>query len=231
MKNILLFLFGLFYGVQSFAQDSNPDLFRTWYVTEVQSNFITWDVIDITPRISPTLVLTETFNFSGEAACNIYTGTLSYDSTTNYFEILSFVRTNNTCNEQTHTNFEAEFFNFFIVGHSFSPWVDNESNGEQSLYTISPWYPLINGKNTALGVNEYSASRVTVYPNPVTDRLFITTENAQMIKIEVYSISGKKVFENLKFENSVDVSSLSKGIYFLEIISEEGRDIRKFIKG
>lgn len=46
----------------------------------------------------------------------------------------------------------------------------------------------------------------------------------------IFSMSGKKVLEVSNIENSINVSLLSNGIYFLKIISSEGRDFQKFIK-
>ena len=190
----------------------------------------TWLVSDITPRIDPTLTFEEALSFYGEAACNTYSGTLSYDSSNNYFEILSFERTNNDCNIESHNQFEGLFFEFFIVGHSFSPWVVIEGNGEQTLYTIGPYYPLIDGKNTPLGVNEYAALEVTMYPNPVTEKLHIELENHQIDRLKFYTMNGQVVLTEKNNTNSVDVSGLSDGVYFLEITSEEGKSIQKFIK-
>jgi hypothetical protein len=230
MKNKLLLFVVVLISAQSFAQNPDPELFKTWYITEVVDDFGAWMVTDFTPRINPTLTLTETYSFSGEAACNTYSGTLSYDNSNNYFEILSFERTNDDCNIKSHNLFEGIFFEFFIVGHSFSPWVEDEGNGEQTFWTISPWYPLLNGKNMPLGVNEYAASNVIIYPNPVSNTLFVTSETPQIERLTIFSVSGQVVFFEENDTNSVDVSGLSEGVYFLEITSEKEKSIQKFIK-
>ena len=108
MKNILFLLISLFCGLESFAQD--PELFKTWYLSEVFNDLNTVFVQNISPRINPTLTISETLSFTGEAACNTFSGTMSYDSATSRLEMLSFESTNNTCTEQAHVNFEIAFF-------------------------------------------------------------------------------------------------------------------------
>ena len=230
MKNILLFLIGAFTCFETFAQNPDPELFKTWYLSEIVSDFNSWLVADVSPRIDPTLTFTETLTFYGEAACNSYSGTLSYDSSSNWFEVISFERSFNTCNIQAHTDFEINFFEFFWVGKAFNPGVSNETNGMQTLYTLSPWYPVFVLKNNPLSVSENNKLKATIYPNPVSEELFIASEGITIEKIKIYSISGSQIIEASLNLNSIDVSNLSEGLYFLQIFSSEGNRVQKFIK-
>jgi hypothetical protein len=47
---------------------------------------------------------------------------------------------------------------------------------------------------------------------------------------EVYDISGKLMLSELQNTNQLDISYLSKGMYFIELTTEEGSMVRKFIK-
>ena len=118
---------------------------------------------------------------------------------------------------------------FFEVGRSFNAFVSIETNGQQTLATIGPWYPQLVLKNFVLDDAENDELKIAVYPNPVTETLIITSEGIPIEKIRVYSISGQIIlaFENV--QNSIDVSSLSEGLYFLEIFSSEGKSIQKII--
>ena len=215
-------------NLQGFAQD--PELFKTWYLRELFGDFNSIVVDDISPPINPTLTIAGTLAYSGEAACNTLTGTMSYDSATNRFEILSFERTLLTCSEQAHEIFEAEYFMFFEVGRYFNAFVSIETNGEQTLATNGPWFPHLVLKNYLLDVPENDELNITVYPNPVTETLFISSEGITIEKIKVYSISGQIILSSENVQNSIDVSGLSEGLYFLEIFSSEGKSILKFIK-
>ncbi len=228
MKNILLFFIVLFCGFQSFAQD--PELYKTWYLREVFSDLSTIVVQDISPPINPTLTISETLSFSGVAACNSFSGTMTYDINTNRLEMLSFESTNNNCTDQAHEIFESEFFMFFEVGKSFQAFVSNETNGQQTLATIGPWYPHLVLKNYMLDIAEKLKLKIAMYPNPVSEKLFIASEGIAIEKIKVYSVGGKQVIETSVSENCIDVSNLSEGLYFIEISSLEGKSVQKFIK-
>jgi len=80
-------------------------------------------------------------------------------------------------------------------------------------------------------VDDFSADVFSVYPNPVSNTLFISSENTLIKSLSVYSVLGEKVIKvNTNEFNSLDVSSLSEGLYFLKITTSEGKSIQKFIK-
>jgi hypothetical protein len=93
--------------------------------------------------------------------------------------------------------------------------------------------------NTTLSVEEGSALNiidetlvdVSIYPNPVEAVLTIETSADLTNKIAtVFDMSGKKVLNQKLTTNTLEVSSLESGLYFLRLESE-GRSIkRKFIK-
>ncbi len=225
----LLPLFIIMISLKGFGQD--PELFKTWYLTD-------WftdpggnpHVIDIEPRISPTLILEESLSFSGEAACNTFNGTLSYDSSNSWFEVLTFNKTDNTCEHDSHTLFETTYFSFFEEVQSFQAWVENQSDGSQTMHTLAPSYPVPNFSNMPLSITENNFEKITLYPNPVLEKLWISNNNYQIDQIKVISISGKTLLEQLSVNNSIDVSSLPQGIYFLEISTGKEISVLRFIK-
>ncbi|MGV6828298.1 MAG: FG-GAP-like repeat-containing protein [Flavobacteriales bacterium] len=83
----------------------------------------------------------------------------------------------------------------------------------------------------ALGLKDISSlDKIKIYPNPTTDVLSISSENTVVKSLSVYSITGKKIVKQIVKTNSIDVSDLSNGMYFLEVISEKGKSYHKFIK-
>lgn len=67
------------------------------------------------------------------------------------------------------------------------------------------------------------------YPNPVSETLFISTQ--QSSQLYIYDISGRIVFsEMLHVDGPIDVSAFENGVYLLTIISEGKRVVKKFIK-
>lgn len=72
---------------------------------------------------------------------------------------------------------------------------------------------------------------VSTYPNPVKNQLYIENETSGQIKIQIYDITGNILIETIsKGNKTIDMSTVSAGIYFIEI-SKEGKQYRKkFIK-
>lgn len=75
-----------------------------------------------------------------------------------------------------------------------------------------------------------------IYPNPFTSKIFVSCKenNAKHVTFKLKNILGEIVF--YKFENilsdeySIDLTTLSKGIYFLEILVNGERAIKKIVK-
>lgn len=231
MNKILLLFISLLCAFQGFAQDPDPELFKTWHLHVLGLDLINLVVEDVSPPIYPTLTITETLSFYGESACNTFSGTMSYDGVTELFEIVSFDRTNNTCIEPAHENFDVLYLEFFEVGRpAFYAYVYDNGNGEQCVDTIGPWYPLLGLKNFPLAVPENDVLNIAVYPNPVAETLFIASEGISIEKKTIFSIQGKLVLSEMNASKTIDVSNLSKGLYFIEISSLEGKSVQKFIR-
>jgi pimeloyl-ACP methyl ester carboxylesterase len=70
---------------------------------------------------------------------------------------------------------------------------------------------------------------IHIYPNPVYDVVFI---NSQYIikEISIYNINGQSM-ENKIVENKINVSNLTKGVYFLKLTDQTGKNhTSKFVK-
>ncbi len=89
-----------------------------------------------------------------------------------------------------------------------------------------------NGNDTTSLVSN-NESRFVIYPNPVNDRLYIEAEN-EIEEVAVYDVYGRvqnlRNSETQKLRNSIDVSNLKSGIYFVEVKTKEGNIVRRIIK-
>lgn len=79
-------------------------------------------------------------------------------------------------------------------------------------------------------------SNTAVYPNPVINKLSVRNLNPKNSEVSVYNLLGEKVIELIaepamkQNESVYDVSSLSPGIYYIEIRSAENTFRAKFVK-
>lgn len=82
---------------------------------------------------------------------------------------------------------------------------------------------------SALGVAEHVKNSLMIYPNPVTDRLYIS--EMEILSAVVYDINGRKY--TLPFDRqtkSIDVTKLSAGVYIVTTETESGKQNTRFIK-
>jgi hypothetical protein len=80
------------------------------------------------------------------------------------------------------------------------------------------------------GIGETGISqRIRIFPVPATTQLFIESE-LNMRSFEILDIAGRIVLQMPAdgFEQTIDISTLSDGIYFLSITTSEGKAIKRF---
>lgn len=85
----------------------------------------------------------------------------------------------------------------------------------------------------SLSIKKVEDTRVKVYPNPVEDKLHVELINKQFnYSVRIIDLLGSLVFEkkNYIFNYTIDVSFLKKGMYIVEIISDEKLTTLKIIK-
>lgn len=82
------------------------------------------------------------------------------------------------------------------------------------------------------GLKTNSLVKYSVFPNPTESLLTFQTNQEDIIKsISVTDISGKTILNITNIQrNTLDVSSLENGVYFLRIFSADGLGIVKFVK-
>ena len=83
-----------------------------------------------------------------------------------------------------------------------------------------------------ISINEsFRIKEIKIFPNPATS--FITININEGIAIEeatIYNHLGQKALEAVPANNTVDVSGLKAGIYFIEVATKEWRGRTKIIK-
>lgn len=84
--------------------------------------------------------------------------------------------------------------------------------------------------NCSLGIDDFGTEvSVSVYPNPATSQLGISSKMV-IASITLVDITGKEIARPELNNNSIDISYLNKGLYFLQIETPSGSVVEKFVK-
>ncbi|POR20748.1 hypothetical protein BWK58_13605 [Flavobacterium columnare] len=74
-----------------------------------------------------------------------------------------------------------------------------------------------------------------IFPNPSNGKFAITLSTDQEVKIQIYDLGGRNVFEKKyevngsEFNNEIDLSNISSGVYILNIESKNKKESRRII--
>ncbi len=131
----------------------------------------------------------------------------------------------------TFTLVDAEWNGIDVGDYATPTFVDIDRNGYLDMF-VGNFRGGLNAWSTSIYVgNEVTSNQeiprmnnLRIYPNPVKDELLYDI-NDEVTKTIIYDIMGRKMNHD-----SEDVSSLSKGIYILEIHTPKKVHIGKFIK-
>lgn len=95
---------------------------------------------------------------------------------------------------------------------------------------------VVTGSNPTGIANQTEVKGFSLYPNPANDRLYFSFEdaNSQVYYIRINNMLGKTIYmlPRPQLQNGIDISSLAKGIYFVQLTDEKTKvtTTRKFIK-
>lgn len=90
---------------------------------------------------------------------------------------------------------------------------------------------LYNMANPTTAINDLTASNnIDIYPNPTSNQLTVTDNQLSINKIEIIDVAGKAIKLITQYTNTINVSELQNGIYFVKFYTDENTIIRKFSK-
>ena len=97
--------------------------------------------------------------------------------------------------------------------------------GGNSVNRVAKW-------NNVAGVEDnFESNSFYVYPNPATNELIIENGELKIENVELYNSIGEKVFSQPQTTNhklqTVEVSQLSPGIYFITLTDQAGNKVTK----
>ncbi|GGE01844.1 hypothetical protein GCM10011312_26540 [Planktosalinus lacus] len=227
MKNLLL-LFLILISSLGYAQEPNPELFQTWYLNFVQSSDLgtPYEVSEIEPSITPNLIILEDYTFSGDGACNTFSGIFEFPNAET-IQSSNFSNSNDDCDTEEHNFFENEYFSFMQDGGFYE--ITQEGSG--LVLTISnAIFGQAVFRNFTLSTNDFDLNSIQIYPSPSSDLIFVQSKNIDIDKIEIINSIGqlsKTIISNFR---SFDISDLPVGVYLIKIYTQNGILNKKIVK-
>ncbi|MBK5212228.1 MAG: T9SS type A sorting domain-containing protein [Flavobacteriaceae bacterium] len=222
-----------------FAQD--PQLFEnTWYL----HNLVISGQNHIPPNNSevPFVPLYFFENANDDFltyVCNNFAGKLAYQSNES-FTIQEYSLMLLFYNLEENTTFEGKYLSFFFDATTQETYTEPFQyniivNGSEKTLTIEN----VNGDqaiygNQILSNENVETSHFFIHPNPVKDKLVLSSNETNSLKLKIFNITGKLLSTQTvepEKQTSIDVSNFTNGIYFLNIENENGKaEVKKFIK-
>ena len=94
---------------------------------------------------------------------------------------------------------------------------------------INTQHIFVEGEN--LGGSDFEFDQINLYPNPATSVLNFSKNNIEGTSVRVIDSNGKIILNTtISSNNSINVESLSSGIYFVQLEVESKKVSHKFIK-
>jgi len=130
------------------------------------------------------------------------------------------------CNNNAIDNLKLDYMpslDTVWVWESFPTGVEVDTTGSPNVIFVK----CITG-----GIRDYKHPALSIFPNPVNDRLTVESNIPGIQIIEITSLNGQVLFST-KMEGSshqIDLSSFQKGLYLITIRSRDYTRTEKFIK-
>ena len=118
--------------------------------------------------------------------------------------------------------------NTFFVTASLSENTNYMVKSANNCYNFDQ-NPVFNYQKTA--VNSLNEKGFKLYPNPASDIITIIQDGKGKAHLKISDLGGRltEIYELYEPEVQIDISDLSKGVYFFDLINEEGRTVRMVV--
>lgn len=141
---------------------------------------------------------------------------------------------NATTGDNTVDNVEQIVINAPVAGRTYRVQVSNKGNlvNDSGASSSQNYALIITGiDSSSLATNEVNADKlVTVYPTKTSDIITILIPKGGK-SIEIFDLTGKSILKTAtKSFQTIDVSNLAKGVYIVNVKTENGIVSNKIIK-
>jgi len=163
------------------------------------------------------------------AATGFFNGDIAYVPGTTG----TYVTTGTTGSSYT-TDAGLTWTNIDALQHTVVSFLDGNTGFTGGFTTSATVGGVSKYTGNVLKTNTFNASKFSTYPNPVSNNVTISnTENILLTDVNITDINGRTV-KSVKVNNlsevEMNVSELGAGVYFMNITSDAGKAVKKFIK-
>lgn len=128
-----------------------------------------------------------------------------------------------------------------VSGNKFTKTVSGFANGQTISYAckfafagglaVTKYFTYTVGKDCSLNTaNEIFDTSIQLFPNPTADEISISSKSNAIYKVEIYSTTGKKVYETTNSFNAISLKDISSGIYIVKIYGDNVTSLKKVLK-
>ncbi len=85
----------------------------------------------------------------------------------------------------------------------------------------------------SLNIDDNDTNNIVVFPNPTNEWLYIKINNLTQANLSIYDLNGRTILHKVVNGNRIalNVQTLEKGVYFLQIKDKQATYLHRFIKG
>ncbi|HWB62571.1 MAG TPA: T9SS type A sorting domain-containing protein [Chitinophagales bacterium] len=115
------------------------------------------------------------------------------------------------------------------AGHYNMQMIIKDNYGDS--VTVPSGLNIVIGTPIATDISTAPKANFNIYPNPGTDQLFIETGSVAIMSVNIYNSTGQLVYQSAELQNKIiDVANFTKGIYVLEVLTNNGRFRERWVK-
>ncbi len=120
---------------------------------------------------------------------------------------------------------------FFRITNGTHQWYNFAETNNTFDLGIETWKFFLRADETPVGIaNKKKTQNILTYPNPVVATLNVDADQNKFQQFTITELSGRVIMQ-APFSNSIDVQSLSKGLYILQLKANDGKiSVSKFVK-
>ena len=163
------------------------------------------------------------------ASKDIYWGSVNASTNNNTCNDLSYSNNFNTNVLDMDENFMSYSSDVWMFTHEQSAVMNGTMNGYRNSLKNSTVSVNCTGIIGTTSINDYKLQNIDIYPNPTLGMINIKT-NENINKVSIVNILGNEVlFTDNVNTNSIDISHLDAGIYFININTSKGTHTEEII--